>query len=866
MDPADASRLPERELFDRACDLPEGARAAFLASACPDAALRRRVEALLEAHDRAGSAFLARPAATLTDAADGRAGRRLGPYEIVRELGRGGMGVVYLANRADDEYRKAVAIKVVAAPLGDEALVRRFRRERQILAQVEHPHIARLLDGGTTAEGLPFLVMEFVEGRRIDEYCTANRLDVPARLRLFRQVCEAVQQAHASLVIHRDLKPQNILVTADGTPKLLDFGIARLLEDEGTQAGETTLAGAAALTPEYASPEQLRAERLTTASDVYSLGVLLYELLAGARPYEVGSRRPDEVLRAIAGREPARPSVVAAQAGDHQRARQLRGDLDTIVLAAMHADPARRYGSAASLAEDIARHLDGLPVSARGDSAAYRIGRFVRRHRVAAAAAAAVMIKLMGGMVATAWQARIADRQRQEAERQRARAERRFDDVRRLANSVLFELHDAIAPLAGSTPARQLVVTRGLEYLDSLAAESAGDRALQQELAAAYDRVGDVQGSQMMANLGDAEGALRSYGKAEAIRRALAEEDPGSIASRAGLAASDMKIGDALIGRGAVPDAVARYRAAIAVRRDALEREWPSASEARFGLAEASGRLCTTLPAVGDVPGALEHCRLNRELTDVLLAETPDAAGLRLMRASNTTALGNLLRMTRQTDEAIVALEEGVRRYRELLEANGGQEIRRRLAVAYGYLASAQLDLQAPAAAVETFRLAAAEIEGLAAVDPSNVRPRIELAYMVNRRAQVLVGLNRAPEARREASRAIALLAEAASRPGAGGEIQNEYAWTLVSTEPAELRDPRLALQFIDRAIAGAGSPNAVFLHTRAWALHRLGRTGEALATLAQALELLPSEGPSVGLRRQIEASQAAFEPLRARH
>ncbi len=335
------------------------------------------------------------------------------------------MGAVYLAARADDEFQKQVAIKIVAAPLGDEDLLRRFRRERQILAELEHPQIARLLDGGTTEEGLPYLVMEYVDGVRIDEYCRTNRLPIDDRLRLFLRVCDAVQFAHNNLVIHRDLKPGNILVTSDGQPRLLDFGIASLVTaDNDTPTATRTVA---AMTPEYASPEQMRNERVTAGSDVYSLGVVLYELVAGVPAHDLSGKRPDEVYRIVTEEAPVAPSVAAGRAGRHALARQLRGDIDAIVSVALRKEPQRRYASVALLAEDVRRTLEGLPVVARGESLSYRARTFVRRHRVGVAAAAAIALSLVAGIVATTMQARVAEEQRREAESQRVRAERRFD-------------------------------------------------------------------------------------------------------------------------------------------------------------------------------------------------------------------------------------------------------------------------------------------------------------------------------------------------------------------------------------------------------------------------------------------------------
>jgi serine/threonine protein kinase/tetratricopeptide (TPR) repeat protein len=443
------------ELLDAALELEPRERRRFLEGTCAGAPeLRREVESLLACEGRAGG-FLEAPALAFSadffpasDAADERAGQTVGRYRVVREIGRGGMGAVFLAERADGEFRQRVALKVVRRSFADTELARRFRQERQILASLNHPNIARLLDGGVSADGEPFLVMEYVEGERIDAYADARRLSTDGRLRLFRQVCAAVQYAHQNLVIHRDLKPSNILVTADGTPKLLDFGIAKLLDADGDGEGAQTVTHLGVMTPEYASPEQVRGESVTTASDVYSLGVVLYELLAGRRPYRVSGRKPDEVARAVCEQEPERPSASFAGRGARgavsrtdeinadsrppssptsasRNQKSLRGDLDNIVLMAMRKEPARRYASAAQLSEDIRRHMDGLPVIARKDTFKYRAAKFVKRNKAGAGAAALVALTLVGGVVAVAWQASVAKEQARVAaqERDKARVE-----------------------------------------------------------------------------------------------------------------------------------------------------------------------------------------------------------------------------------------------------------------------------------------------------------------------------------------------------------------------------------------------------------------------------------------------------------
>jgi serine/threonine protein kinase/Tfp pilus assembly protein PilF len=372
-----------------------------------------------------------------------QSGRRIGPYQVLQEIGHGGMGTVYLAARADDQYQKRVAIKVVRG-LDSAEVVRHFRRERQILAGLEHPNIARLLDGGTTEDGLPYFAMQFVEGIPIDRFCDEHRLSVRERLELFQGVCAAVEHAHRNLVVHRDIKPGNILVTTEGVPRLVDFGIAKLLNPE--IAGEAPTATGLAMTPDYASPEQARGGPITTATDVYSLGVVLYELLTGHRPYRLRSREPLEVLKAVCEEEPERPSTAVGRTEERtlpdgtaqattadsvsrtregtpdRLRRRLRGDLDNIVLMALRKEPQRRYGSVEALSEDLRRYLEGLPVKAHRATAWYRASKFVRRHAFGVAAGVTVLVLVVGFGVSMAVLSARVSAERDRAEREAARA------------------------------------------------------------------------------------------------------------------------------------------------------------------------------------------------------------------------------------------------------------------------------------------------------------------------------------------------------------------------------------------------------------------------------------------------------------
>jgi serine/threonine protein kinase len=382
-----------------------------------DDALRREVESLLEA-DSESEGFIEQAPFELPRelfAENGSAaGQQFGAYKVISEIGRGGLGTVYLAARADEQYQKRVAIKLVRRGLDTDDILRRFRNERQILAQLEHPNIARLIDGGTTDDGRPYFVMEYIEGEPILTYCETKKLTITGRLQLFRKVCAAVTYAHQHLVIHRDLKPSNILVRQDGEPKLLDFGIAKVLSADDNASFTLTIPALRVMTPEYASPEQIKGGPITTTSDVYSLGVLLFELLTGQRPYKIDNRTPDEIARTIAEQEPTRPShVMASPSGYDSRftshhSRSLRGDLDNIVLMAMRKEPVRRYTSVGQFSEDIRRHLEGLPVIARKDTWSYRSSKFVRRHKVGMLGAALVLLALVAGIIAFAIEARVA--------------------------------------------------------------------------------------------------------------------------------------------------------------------------------------------------------------------------------------------------------------------------------------------------------------------------------------------------------------------------------------------------------------------------------------------------------------------------
>ncbi len=684
--------IPERwneikEKLHIALELGHAERSSYLAEiGTGDPDLQQELESLIASHEQAGTEFmspLAPESVVLPEIPIQRQsliGRRLGQYQILELIGSGGMGEVYRATRIDEQYHKQVAIKLVRAGQDTDFIVSRFRNERQILASLDHPNIARLLDGGTTEEGVPYFVMELIEGQPITDYCDSRDLPIAERLKLFSAVCSAVQFAHQRLIVHRDLKPNNILVTSEGTPKLLDFGIAKILDtDSGTGQPEPTLTIFRALTPGYASPEQVKGEPITTSSDVYSLGVVLYELLTGHHPYSAPGYTPQQIAKAVCEAEPEKPSTVvrrtegsrsedsqtrvrsaATPVAEHAGlSKRLSGDLDNIVLMALRKEPERRYPSVDKFAEDLRRHLENLPVFARRDTTRYRISKFVARHKAGVAATAAALVILVIGIVATLRQAHIAREQALIARSERARAEARFNDVRKLANSLMFEIHDSIKDLPGSTPARKLLVTRALEYLDSLSREASTDVSLQRELASAYERVGDVQGYFYRSNLGDTAGALRSYQKAVAIREVLAKNARNDLGAQGDLADSYAKIATVARTIGEINQSVEKYRQSLVIREMIAKAE-PLSQDARFNLASVHDLIGDTLADFPDWKGALEEYQKGLAGFESSSAINLQNVRYRRMTALTKMKIGFVYESTGGTAEALKEYGEGL--------------------------------------------------------------------------------------------------------------------------------------------------------------------------------------------------------------
>jgi len=651
------------------------------------------------------------------------------------------MGTVYLAVRADREYQKRVAIKVVRRGMDTDFILRRFRQERQILAGLDHPNIARLIDGGTNEFGLPYFVMDYVDGEPITRYCDRRGLTIPERLALFRSVCSAVHYAHQNLVIHRDLKPGNVLVTPDGVPKLIDFGIAKLLNPElSPETIDLTADLMRLVTPDYASPEQLRGERITTASDVYSLGVLLYELLTGRRPRRLRSRSPESVLRALAEEKPDRPSAAVVRAepdaelphtgstgplprdedADRRRlSRWLKGDLDTIVMRALDEEPHRRYPSVERLSDDVGRHLEGRPVTARKNTLGYRSRRFLARHKAAAAAGALGVVLVVGGVAVTVRQGRIADAER-------AKAEERLTEIRKLTNSFLFEFHDAIAKLPGSTTARELIVRRALEYLGTLG-KAGGDPSVQRELASAYQKVGGVQGLGGSANLGDSAGALASYNAARAILERLVASSIVEPRDRAELASCYLDLSRIHIGRMELTEALADGRRSLALREE-LARGGGSKPLAWIGAAHKN--LGLILHLKGDMTGArVELDRADNAFDRALRADATDFDA----RRGKASALFETASVLGDLGDIRTALEKAVQsaEIEEALAAEHADDARLRmdLALTLHDVGEYEGNLGHIDRAIARYRSALEIAEKLVQADPKNAQAQIAKAY-----------------------------------------------------------------------------------------------------------------------------------------
>jgi tetratricopeptide (TPR) repeat protein len=728
-----------RRLFLTALDLEPECRSAFLEAMPVSPETRKEVLALLE-HEPGSETFFEKIVSReLPD--HSWVTRQFGPYRVVELLARGGMGAVFKAERADGELAQVVAIKVVAGAWFDSHALERFRRERQFLANLVHPNIARLLDGGTQ-NGVAYLVMEYVEGLRLDEYCARHELGVAERLRLFLPLCGAVEYAHQKLIVHRDLKPSNVLVTPGGEPKLLDFGVAKALDSNADGRTQTLM-----LTPEYASPEQVRGDEITTGTDVYGLGAVLYQLLTGHPPHRVETVSPGELYRAVCQNAPLRP-------GEHRS--ELKGDLENILLRALHPEPQRRYGSVRELADDIERYRKRLPVRATPDSYWYRARRFIGRHTVAAAAAGLAFCAIAGATAVSVYEAH--------------RAQLRFEQVHKLASRFLFDFESSIRDVPGTLEARKMMAGTAREYLANLERDSRGNARLTRELAEAHYRLSRVE-----ASMSESEAGLQDLDRALALWREAGDDCCGTAPQRR-VYISALTDAAHLRYNGRNPG-LARQFAVEALRRS---RDWvrssPDQPEAQRSLvdalltsawlatqsgrdseerelltealdraaripqsglnddafaysqAEAANALARLCSSLRDAPCEAKGARRAREILDRLIERQPHNAPYRNLRIRVTANWAMALRRMAEKDESFRA--ESLLRARESFdyaEAETRNDPRNIQAADLALVMRSRLALQLQLVhryteALALFRKSGTEIQRLIALEPANRR------------------------------------------------------------------------------------------------------------------------------------------------
>jgi eukaryotic-like serine/threonine-protein kinase len=726
-------------LFHQALDLPVHERGRFIGSVekeHPD--LVEELNRMLNSHYASGT-FLT---GTALDNIIVQKGERIGPWKVLEEIGRGGMSSVYLAERSDGSFSRKVAIKFLHGLIPGQDMVARLKAEQNILARLDHNNICKLLDAGINDDGRPFFIMEYIDGVPADIWCRNERLTIREKLDLFLQICDAVQYAHQHLIVHRDLKPSNILVDRHGTVKLLDFGIAKLLEQDTGHDIPKTHTGLYLMTPEYASPEQVNLDPITTASDVYTLGLILCEMLTGFLPYDVSKKSPAEVSRIVAGLEPVKPSTLvqrshktATQNQNSQEvapqqarnlAKTLKGDLDNIVLKALRKVPERRYSSVEQLKQDISNYRSNKPVIARAESFGYRAGKFIRRNKTGVGFTLALFFVLMASTAIALRQAGIADEQRQIAEQ-------RFEDVRKLAGSILFEFHDAIADLPGSTAAREVIVDRALDYLGQLSVQDASNTDLSIEVAAAWQRIGDVQGNPTNANLGRQNDALDSYKNGLDLLEEVLRTDPDHVIASQIYANIYEKKGDVQGSLGQLEQAEASHRYSVEVYRRLAER-FPGQPERQIAYSISLLKMGDLLgnpnyPNRGKADEALDVYMESKEILLAVRASNPQNAQVVRPLGLIFERIGTMHESRRDFDNALVSFRESMElriRYAELNPAN--TDAIRDQAVAYEkmglmYRQAGNLD-----AALDHYQKSFEIFKWLAETDPRNLQARQSLA------------------------------------------------------------------------------------------------------------------------------------------
>ncbi len=838
-----------RELATVALTLPPAERQEFLETQTQgDAELLAETQVLVNPHDSSDDATVEitqGPHRPIFGEEDFAGKKQIGNYRIIRRIGQGGMGMVYQAVLVAEDFQRQVALKLVKPSLASGQILRRFRMERQLLAALDHPNIARLLDAGSTEEGAPYLVMEYVEGLPLDRYVETKKLGIQDRLKLFLTICDAVQYAHQNLIVHRDIKPSNVLVSSEGVPKLLDFGIAKLMRSDETVEDEElklTATDARPMSPHYASPEQARGENITTASDIYSLGVVLYQLLTGRLPYDFKVRTAAGIERTICETEPLPPSQVdyAATLPDpaDKLRRRLRGDLDQILLTAMRKEPARRYASVHQFAEDIRRHLDGLPVIAQKDTLGYRVSKFVRRHTAGVAAATLAVFALLGSTIVSVYFARVANQER-------ALAERRFEDTRQMALWFILDFDKKIRD--SPTEARNALVDQALKYLQQLSAEVRGDDRLLRDVVRGYLAMGDVQGNPFLANLGRREQARASYQRA--LDLAGTASSPAVVKDELGQAW--LKLGDL----SAFEDKAAAARSYASAIPYLHGRELADAYQKQGFLEYQLARYTDAL-------------RSYQKALDLLRAEmvrNSDGA-LRITYAQLLQRTGATLHAREEYEAAIRVFEESLSTIEAVRKAGTVRRDFRRAQINVNIsLGESLAKVRRYRDAESRYRTSLQLIDGLILSDAANEQFKLDRIIVLVRLVDLL---REQPQRRKELAdytgQTLAELQPLVDRDDANAYALQSYVYILNHTPLPEFRLPQQVLLYARKWLARTGDKEPASLDGVAGAYFLNGDRAKAVEYAARALANLPPGEQASESRREYEANLRRFqtEPL----
>jgi tRNA A-37 threonylcarbamoyl transferase component Bud32/tetratricopeptide (TPR) repeat protein len=857
---------PERweeiaRVFEECISVPQVQRFTWIHEvAKDDQELLEEVLSLVESHEAAEGSFVqseVREAVVSFEKRnlpDALVATTVGPYRLIRQLGVGGMGVVFLAARDDDQYKAEVAIKLIRPGMDTDFIVARFRRERQTLARLQHPNIARLLDGGTTDGGLPYFVMEYVDGISLKEYVRTNTLSLRDRIDLFQKVSAAVDYAHRNFIVHRDIKPGNILVDHQGQPKLLDFGICKLLANDIQVDTQTYVQ---MMTPDYASPEQISGEALTPASDIYSLGVVLYELVAGVLPLRFDKLTMADVRSRSDRGEIASPSKVTTIKGD---VRLLSGDLDIIIMRALQRDPDDRYQSAAQFSEDIRRYLANEAILARRPTMVYLAKKFVRRHNALVTATALVMIVLCTALWVALTQARAADR--------------RLREVQSLAGTLVFDVHDAIKDLPGATNARALLIKTGMRSLDGVADAVSGDVEAKIDLARSYRRLGDVQGNVSGANLGDLTAALSSYEKARTLLTSSLKTLPQSQSAQGERMLVHLRIAQIEGVRGDRKSALSTISEGIDLGRNFI----PWGDDAfKSGLAD----LCIESASIkqaskdhaGSLQDALEGLRLNTQIRSsgsTAHRVLPPLAGAHAAIGMAETSLGKL-------DEAQLHYQAGANELEAIVgSGHAGISTKRDLLLAYGHLADnagnpGMHNLGDRPAALRGYRRATLIAQEIYDADAADQRAASDYAIVLSRLETVMDDTD--PEAKiLVQARSLEVLEKAAIvtpqnatlRLYQGLEYQHMGDMLMVQKKSVLARDSyrKGIAKLRENKRQGDLTALAMFIASQpklAASEIKLGHRDEALGAAGEALGAMPSPAASSALRLILPRTYSAM-------